>query len=98
MCGGLQIHVSNPHTYKPYFTTLAIIQECRALYPHHFSWQTPPYEYEREKMPIDLILGDIRVREAIEQYQDLHALEASWQKELNEFKESALSTIFSIPE
>jgi hypothetical protein len=39
-------------------------------------------------MPIDLILGDIRVREAIEQYQDLHALEASWQEELNEFKES----------
>ena len=88
VCGGLQIHVSNPHTYKPYFTTLAIIQECRALYPHHFSWQTTPYEYEREKMPIDLILGDIRVREAIEQYQDLHALEASWQEELNEFKES----------
>ena len=41
------------------------------------------------KMPIDLILGDIRVREALEQYQDLHALEASWQKELNEFREIA---------
>jgi uncharacterized protein YbbC (DUF1343 family) len=89
VCGGLQIHISDPHTYKPYLTTLAIIQECRALYPYHFSWRPPPYEYEREKMPIDLILGDTRVKEAIEQYKDLHALEASWQKELNEFKESA---------
>ena len=26
-------------------------------------WLTPPYEYEREKMPIDILSGDSRLRE-----------------------------------
>jgi len=89
VCGGLQIHIRDPLTYKPYLTTLSIIQECRELYPDHFSWRQPPYEYERERMPIDIILGDRRVRTALEQHQDLPALEASWQPELTQFRESA---------
>lgn len=89
LCGGLQIHISDPLAYKPYLTTLAVIQDCRTIYPRHFSWRPPPYEYEGEKMPIDLITGDSRVREALEENEDLSALEASWQKELDAFRERA---------
>jgi hypothetical protein len=27
------------------------------LYPEQFAWKQPPYEYEREKLPIEILLG-----------------------------------------
>ncbi len=89
VCGGLQIHLTDPKIFKPYFTTLAIVQDIISLYPGHFSWREPPYEYEREKMPVDLIIGDKNLREGIEQQKDINELENSWQKELEDFKEIA---------
>jgi len=89
VCGGLQIHITDPDSYKPYLTSLTIIQEIHSLYPRDFSWRNPPYEYEEEKMPIDLISGDDSIREAIEQGRDLNQLEASWKEELDQFREMA---------
>ena len=40
-------------------------------------------------MPIDLITGDDRTREAIEQGRDINQLEESWKEELNQFREMA---------
>jgi len=89
VCGGVQIHVTNSHIYKPYLTTLAILQDTISLYPTQFTWRTPPYEYEEEQMPIDLITGDKRVREIIEHQWDLDQYEHSWQEDLTTFKETA---------
>ena len=89
VCGGLQIHITGPDAYKPYVTSLTIIQEIHSLYPSNFSWRLPPYEYEEEKMPIDLITGDGSIREAIEKNRDINQLEASWKEELDQFREMA---------
>ncbi|MCK5254937.1 MAG: DUF1343 domain-containing protein [Deltaproteobacteria bacterium] len=89
VCGGLQIHLTDSKIFKPYVTTLAIVQDIISLYPGYFSWREPPYEYEREKMPVDLIIGDKNLREEIEQQKDINELENSWQKELEDFKELA---------
>jgi len=91
VCGGVQIHLTDPEAYKPYHTTLALIQDCISLYPHHFAWRMPPYEYETEKMPVDLLIGDKNVREGIERQEDITLLEESWQKELMSFREKARS-------
>jgi uncharacterized protein YbbC (DUF1343 family) len=87
VCGGLQIHVTDPGAYKPYITTLSVIQDVIALYPDHFAWRLPPYEYEKEKIPVDMITGDKSVREGIERQQEIADLEKSWQEELRNFKE-----------
>jgi len=87
VCGGLHIHVTDARTYKPYITTLAIIQDIIALYPDHFCWRPPPYEYEKEKIPVDIITGDKSIRERIEKQKEIVDLEKSWQKELQDFKE-----------
>lgn len=42
---------------------LAIIAQ---LYPKLFQWKQPPYEYETEKMPIDLIAGTDEIRKLID--------------------------------
>ena len=86
VCGGFQIHVTDRREYRPYLTTLSIVQSIISLYPKEFSWSDPPYEYEYERMPIDLILGDHDLRRDIEQLKDLDRIEASWQKGLAQFK------------
>ena len=35
----------------------AAIAAIRSLWPEHFAWKQPPYEYELEKLPIDILAG-----------------------------------------
>jgi uncharacterized protein YbbC (DUF1343 family) len=51
-----------------------------------FEWKAPPYEYEFERMPIDLIIGDRSIRKRLEKLEPIDEIEASWQEELNQFK------------
>lgn len=85
LCHGLRIQVTDPRAYKPYYTTLAIIQEVMQAWPDQFSWLPPPYEYEFERLPIDIITGDEAIRKGLEDGKDLDEMEASWQEELEEF-------------
>ncbi|OGP55659.1 MAG: hypothetical protein A2Y65_02785 [Deltaproteobacteria bacterium RBG_13_52_11] len=85
LCHGLQIQVTDPRAYKPFYTTLAIIQEIMTAWPDAFSWLPPPYEYEFERLPIDIITGDEVIRKGLEQGIDLDELEAGWQGELEGF-------------
>jgi uncharacterized protein YbbC (DUF1343 family) len=51
-----------------------------------FAWKAPPYEYEFERLPIDLIIGDQSIRRRLENLDSIDAIEASWQEDLNQFK------------
>jgi len=85
-CNGFQIHVTDPLRYQPYTTTLQLL---RAVMMHHrqqFEWKTPPYEYEFNRMPIDLIIGDRDIRQRLENLEPIDSMEASWQEELSQFK------------
>jgi len=85
LCYGLEIQVTDPRTYKPYYTTLAILQEVIQAWPDPFSWLPPPYEYELKKLPIDIITGDEAIRKGLEQGRDLDKMEENWQGELAAF-------------
>tara|TARA_Y100001960_G_C14163662_1_gene581975 strand:- start:81 stop:461 length:381 start_codon:yes stop_codon:yes gene_type:complete len=65
-CQGIELQVKDPCSFRPYQTTLALIAEVARLWPEAFSWIGPPYEYEMEKMPVDIVTGNCTVREAIE--------------------------------
>lgn len=69
-CGGLFLHVTDPETFAAYRTTLAVLACVRALWPNDFAWRQPPYEYETEKLPIDILTGSAAVREAIDAGED----------------------------
>jgi hypothetical protein len=43
-----------------------VVAAIRRLYPREFAWLPPPYEYEREKMPIDILFGSPGLREAFD--------------------------------
>jgi len=87
LCHGFQLHVIDPERYRPYRTTLALLQAVVALHPQTFQWKPPPYEYEFEKCPFDLITGDPAVRKAIENMEPLEDMEESWRGDLLAFEE-----------
>ena len=86
-CRGFQIHVTDARQYQPYFTSLRLLQAIIAVHPDAFAWKPPPYEYELEKWPIDLILGDGDLRGRIERLEDLAELQAGWQTELADYRQ-----------
>ena len=57
LCGGAQIHVMNRNEFRSFQTGVEIIRQVRKIYPEQFQWKQPPYEYETEKLPIEILLG-----------------------------------------
>ncbi len=88
-CRGFQIHVTDRYVFKPYLTTLKLLQAIRLHHQKDFAWKPPPYEYEYSQRPIDLIIGDKNVRRRIENLENLEAIEASWQENLDDFKKTS---------
>ena len=86
-CRGFQIHPVDPENYRPYAATLRLLQAILRLYPDRFEWSRPPYEYEYQKMPIDLILGNPDIRRRLEQLEPIESLVASWQADLETFQD-----------
>ncbi len=84
-CVGFQIHVTDAETFLPYRTTLALLQAVMRIYPEEFSYKEPPYEYEFERLPMDLILGDSALRQGLENGVPVIDLEHAWQPGLNDF-------------
>jgi uncharacterized protein YbbC (DUF1343 family) len=66
MCGGGQIHVTDRRAFRPVHTAVAILTAAKAIAPDDFGWRAPPYEYEEEKPPIDILWGSEALRRGID--------------------------------
>jgi uncharacterized protein YbbC (DUF1343 family) len=84
LCQGVQIHVTDAGRFKAFATYLALIVEARRQ-SRHFRWRRPPYEFERTKLPIDLLCGGEGIRRAIERGRPLASIERSWRTDLARF-------------
>lgn len=84
-CKGFQIHVTDPSAFRPYRTSLALLQAVMLLFPESFAYKNPPYEYEYVRLPMDLILGDRQVRRSLEGDKSIRDMEKSWQHDLDAF-------------
>ncbi len=85
LCQGLEIHVIDQFSFKPYLTALTMMEVLLRLYPGQIAWKEPPYEYEYERCPLDLILGDKVIRQGIEKGRPAADLAKQWEKELTLF-------------
>jgi uncharacterized protein YbbC (DUF1343 family) len=77
-CGGCQIHVTDRNAFKPVMTGVALIQMFRRFDPQNFAWRQPPYEYEHQKLPIDILAGSDMLRRQIESDLTPQAIAESW--------------------
>ncbi|MDP2795416.1 MAG: DUF1343 domain-containing protein [Sulfurisoma sp.] len=94
LCQGLQIHVEDPTHYdhaafRPWRLMALAFKALRRLRPDYPLWRDFPYEYERDRLAIDLINGSELLRQWVDDPAatpaDLDAAarsdEASWREE-----------------
>ena len=85
-CGGCQIHVLDRQAFRPVLTGAALIDQIRAANPKEFSWRKPPYEYEHDKEPIDILAGSPAFRLAIDSGQRAEELARVWERDSTPFE------------
>ena len=93
LCSGVQIHVEGPHydhaAFRPWRVQALAFKALRLLQPDYALWRDFAYEYEFDRLAIDLINGSPLLREWVDnpaaQPADLDAMtapdEAAWQVE-----------------
>ena len=85
-CGGVQMHVTDRALFEPVSAGVAIVKTAHDLYRSDFRWKDPPYEYEFERNPFDVVAGTAEMRAQIERGESLDAIVESWRPALEEFK------------
>ena len=78
-CGGCQVHVLDRAAFRAVETGVALIDAFRAANPDRFAWTAPPYEYEHDRIPIDVLAGSTELREQIEAGVPAPAIAHSWE-------------------
>jgi uncharacterized protein YbbC (DUF1343 family) len=85
-CGGLQIHVTDISSYRPVSAALeifdAIIETTSA---GALKFNPPPYEYEYNLIPFDILSGDSKMRETLQNKGSLATEKERWASETEEF-------------
>jgi len=70
MCSGFQIHTDNKlyrhWEFKPYRIIALALKVIRMEYPDYEIWRVFPYEYETERLAIDLLSGGSFLREWVD--------------------------------
>lgn len=74
-CGGCQIHVTDREAFRSVDAAAALLAAFRDLLPARaVPWRPPPYEYEHDKQPIDILAGSPALRDAVDAGAGLAAL------------------------
>jgi uncharacterized protein YbbC (DUF1343 family) len=77
-CGGAQIHVTDRAAFRPVETGVALLEAFLRAGPDQFAWRDPPYEYEHDKLPIDILAGSSQLREQLEAGLSAAEIADSW--------------------
>ena len=98
LCAGLQIHVDDPaydhDAFRPWRLQALAFKALRRLDPDYDLWRDFPYEYERERLAIDLINGGEDLRRWVDDPaaapEDLEALAGPQERAWREEREAVL--------
>lgn len=97
LCQGFQMHVDHPkyshESFKPYRLISLFFKALRLEQPSYEIWRNFPYEYEFDRLAIDLINGSPLLRQWVDDKsatkQDFEKInfsdEAQWKEERKEF-------------
>jgi len=70
LCSGIQIHTDNEqyihYSFKPFRIVAGILKSVKLEYPDYDLWRDFAYEYESERLAIDLINGGEFLREWVD--------------------------------
>ena len=90
-CGGCQVHVLDRAAFRPVLTGVALIDLFRRFNPAKYAWRQPPYEYEHDKMPFDILAGSDELRRQIEAETPIAEIAESWRDDERAFEKQRKS-------
>ena len=98
LCAGLQVHVEGPAydhgSFRPWRLLALAFKALRQVHPDYPLWRDFPYEYERDRLAIDLINGGEQLRAWVDDTAagpaDLEALVQTDEREWREACEDVL--------
>ena len=85
-CGGCQIHVTDRRAFRPVLAAVAVMAAFYRADPARFAGRQPPYEYEHEKMPIDILAGSPALRTQIEAGMAATEMASGWSEPVAAFE------------
>lgn len=97
LCQGFQLHTDGPFydeaLFKPYRLMALFFKAVRNLYPSYEIWRNFPYEYETDRLAIDLINGSDALRNWVDSKSstvadfenECYQSEAAWLTERKSF-------------
>jgi uncharacterized protein YbbC (DUF1343 family) len=80
--------VTDLDSFEPVRATVEILRAVRALAPAEFGWRPPPYEYEADLMPIDILWGHDGLRLGVDAGATTDEILAGVDEEVAEFSTS----------
>jgi len=78
LCGGVEFHVTDPVAFRPVAAAVAVMAAIRGQRADRLGWREPPYEYETEKLPIDILYGSPELRRQLDGGGDWRRLAEEW--------------------
>jgi uncharacterized protein YbbC (DUF1343 family) len=86
LCNGLQIHITDAKRYKPVETALEIFDAIiETSEEGDLKFNPPPYEYEYNLMPFDILSGDSLMRESLNKRDSTGIEKERWSSEIEIF-------------
>lgn len=86
LCGGIQIHVVDAVRYEPVIVGFSVIKTVMELFPSDFSFSEPPYEFEGNKLPFDILTGSSKWRKIISDVP-VSCLRDMWKEDEEKWRE-----------
>jgi uncharacterized protein YbbC (DUF1343 family) len=87
LCNGLQIHVTDRRKFRPVATTLEIIEAIiQTSGSGSVKFNPPPYEYEYNHLPFDILSGDDIMRKVLETGSSVEREKERWNDENEAFR------------
>ncbi|MBQ9243677.1 MAG: DUF1343 domain-containing protein [Proteobacteria bacterium] len=85
ICHGLEMHVTDRRAFRPVLTGIAILCVMHALH-EDFGWRTETYEFENERLAIDLLFGNDTIRKSIEAQENPYRITERFETETAEWR------------
>jgi len=91
VCGGFQIHITDKKMFQPWRVGQFLLRELYHHLGNDFKWKKPPYEYNYNQKPIDIINGTDKLRHWVENNDPIEKLNsfenlAAYKHQLDEIK------------
>ena len=91
LCYGMQIHITDTGKFEPVLAAIEIFDAIvETSEPDSLKFKMPPYEYEYNLMPFDILSGDSGIRNTLISRGKLSLEKERWSLEIEEFKKEFL--------